>query len=97
MLVTLVPILAIGLPLIKLIPAFLNWRERSELTQLYDEVLGLEHKRHVSNEDKHHSLTRLDQIDQMLPGLNLGAAHHVDVYNLKSHIELVKARLSASA
>ena len=96
MLVTIVPILAIGIPLIRLVPAFLNWRERSELTQLYDEVMALEHKHYGSADEKNTSLARLIQIDQILPTLNLGANHHVDVYNLKSHLELVRARLAAA-
>ena len=96
MLVTIVPILAIGIPLIRLVPAFLNWRERSELTQLYDEVMALEHKHYGSADEKSSSLARLIQIDQILPTLNLGANHHVDVYNLKSHLELVRARLAAA-
>ena len=96
MLVTIVPILAIGIPLIRLVPAFLNWRERSELTQLYDEVMALEHKHYGSADEKSTSLARLIQIDQILPTLNLGANHHVDVYNLKSHLELVRARLAAA-
>ena len=96
MLVTIVPILAIGIPLLRLIPAFLEWRERSELTRLYDEVLALEHRHYDTPQDKSNSLARLTQIDQLLPSLKLGASHHVDVYNLKSHMELVKARLSAA-
>jgi TRAP-type uncharacterized transport system substrate-binding protein len=90
---TLVPMLAIGLPLIRLIPAFLGWRERAQLTQLYDEVLALENKHYVGAEERAGALTRLAQIDRLLPSLKLGADHHVDVYNLKAHIDFVVARL----
>jgi TRAP-type uncharacterized transport system substrate-binding protein len=96
MLVTLVPVLAIGLPLIRFVPAFLNWRERSELTRLYDEVLALEHRHYRSADEKAVSLARLVEIDTILPTLKLGSVHHVDVYNLKSHLELVRSRLSAA-
>lgn len=91
---TLVPVLAIGLPLMRLFPAFLGWQERAKLAQLYEEVLTIEHQPPAGAEQRAASLARLSEIDQHLPGLNLGADHHVDVYNLKAHIDMVKARLA---
>ena len=92
-LATLLPILAIGLPLMRVIPSFLDWRVRAKLTQLYDEVVSIESRRGESDAAKEKSLARLSEIDRLLPDLNLGADHHVDIYNLKSHLELVKGRL----
>ncbi len=96
LLATLVPILAIGLPLMRVIPAFLGWRVRAKLSQLYEEVLLIENRPYGTSEEKSKGLARLGEIDHLLPSLNLGADHHVDMYNLKSHLELVKARLSAA-
>jgi uncharacterized protein len=96
-LVTLVPLLAIGLPLLKLIPSFLHWREYAEVVQLYDEVLALEHKPCTDAADQAARLQRLAQIDEALPAMRLGAENHINVYNLKSHIDLVKQRLRSVA
>jgi TRAP transporter TAXI family solute receptor len=92
-LVTLVPLLAIGLPLLKMIPSFMHWREYAEVVQLYDEVLVLENKPHTTEADKAATLQRLSQIDQALPSMHLGAANHMNLYNLKAHIEMVQKRL----
>lgn len=94
MIATLVPLLAIGLPLVRLLPAFFDWRVRAKLTQLYDEVLTIE-SRHYGGGDRANGVTRLNQIDESLPTLGLGADHYVEVYNLKSHLDLVKSRLLA--
>jgi hypothetical protein len=38
----------------------------------------------------------LAQIDRLVLHLNLGSAHHAKVYVLRSHIDMVRARLSAA-
>jgi hypothetical protein len=96
LLAVLVPLLAIGLPLMRLVPAFLNWRVLSKLTQLYEEVLAVEDRPRDTEEQRTASLGRLTEIDHLLARLNLGSAHDVKVFNLKSHIDLVRARLSAT-
>jgi TRAP-type uncharacterized transport system substrate-binding protein len=92
-LVTLVPLLAIGLPLLKIIPSYIHWREYAEVVQLYDEVLALEHTPCTNASERHTRLQRLSEIDQALHTMHLGAENHINVYNLKSHIDLVKQRL----
>lgn len=96
-LVSLLPLLAIGLPLLKLIPAMIQWRASAAVAQLYDEVLALEHRPCSSAAEQAARVQRLTQIDASLPSLNLGAENHINVYNLKSHIDLVKQRLRSVA
>jgi TRAP-type uncharacterized transport system substrate-binding protein len=88
MLLTLVPVIAI--------PAFFSWRGYAQLVQLYDEVIALEHQTESSAEGKAKAMSRLREIDGQLSGLRLSAEHHMNVYNLKSHIDLVKARLTSA-
>jgi TRAP-type uncharacterized transport system substrate-binding protein len=95
MLLTLVPVIAIGLPLMRMIPAFFSWRGYAQLIQLYDEVIALEQQAGASSNGKAKALSRLQEIDAQLSGLRLSAEHHMNVYNLKSHIDLVKARLTS--
>jgi TRAP-type uncharacterized transport system substrate-binding protein len=96
MIAVLLPVLAISLPLMRVIPAYLNWRAQAKLSQLYEEVALLEYRRDVADEGNAKSLARLAQIDRLVSRLDLGAAHHPKVYLLKSHIDLVRARLSAA-
>jgi TRAP transporter TAXI family solute receptor len=95
LLVSIVPILAIGIPLIKLIPAFIDYRERAAILQLYEEAFRLEH-----NIDKNLELAKapaiLNDIEHRLDQLRLGAAKHIEFYNLKSHLDLVRSRLQPS-
>jgi TRAP-type uncharacterized transport system substrate-binding protein len=95
MLLTLVPVIAIGLPLLRMIPAFFSWRGHAQLVQLYDNVIAVEHQSGSSADAKAQSLIRLRHIDEQVSGLRLGAEHHMNLYNLKSHIDLVKARLTS--
>jgi TRAP-type uncharacterized transport system substrate-binding protein len=95
MLLTLVPVMAIGLPLLRMVPAFFSWRGYAQLVQLYDDVIALEHQTGSSAEGKAKAIGRLREIDGQLSGLRLGSEHHMNVYNLKSHIDLVRARLAS--
>ena len=98
MLLTLVPVIAIGLPLMRMVPAFFSWRGSAHLIQLYDDVMVLERQRSPTPDGQAQALHRLSEIDNQLGGLRLrlSVEHHVNVYNLKSHIDLVKARWAAT-
>jgi hypothetical protein len=92
----LVPVIAIGLPLLRMIPAFFSWRGYAHLVQLYDEVIALEQQKNATPDGKAQTILRLQDIDNQLSGLRLSAEHHMNVYNLKSHIDLVKGRVSSA-
>jgi TRAP-type uncharacterized transport system substrate-binding protein len=96
MLLTLVPVIAIGLPLLRMIPAFFSWRGYAQLVQLYDEVIALEPQKNATPDGKAQTILRLQDIDNQLSGLRLSAEHHMNVYNLKSHIDLVKGRVGST-
>jgi TRAP-type uncharacterized transport system substrate-binding protein len=96
MIAVLLPLLAIGLPLMRVIPGYLNWRVHAKLSQLYEQVALLENLRDPSDAGNAKSLARLAQIDRLVLHLNLGSAHHAKVYVLRSHIDMVRARLSAA-
>jgi TRAP-type uncharacterized transport system substrate-binding protein len=96
MLLTLVPVIAIGLPLLRMIPAFFSWRGYAQLVQLYDEVIALEQQKNVTPDGKAQAILRLQDVDNQLSGLRLSAEHHMNVFNLKSHIDLVKGRFGST-
>jgi TRAP transporter TAXI family solute receptor len=95
LLVSIVPILAIGIPLMKLIPAFIDYRERAAILQLYEEAFQLEQKMD-KNIDLAKAPALLNDIEHRLDQLRLGAAKHIEFYNLKSHLDLIRSRLQPS-
>jgi TRAP transporter TAXI family solute receptor len=92
LLVSIVPILAIGIPLIKLVPAFIDYRERAAILQLYEEAFQLEQELD-RNSDLPKAPAILNDIESRLDKLRLGAAKHIDFYNLKAHLDLIRSRL----
>jgi TRAP transporter TAXI family solute receptor len=93
LLVSAVPILAVLIPAFKLIPAFFDWREHSSLLQLYEEVDHLQAEAQSDPEKRASALLKMNDIEQKLPNLDLGASKYIDVYNFKSHLDLARARL----
>jgi TRAP transporter TAXI family solute receptor len=93
LLVSVVPILAIGIPLLKLIPTYFDYREKSELLQLYEEAFQIEHAIDAKSKPRDEVKVAIDVIEEKLDKLRLGANRHVDFYNLKGHLDVVRARL----
>jgi TRAP-type uncharacterized transport system substrate-binding protein len=93
LLVLLGPILAIGIPLIKLGPALLSWNEQSELAQIYDEVLDIEYGRHPNAESVNKALARLAEIEASLPHLGLTAHYYTNIYSLRGHLATARRNI----
>jgi TRAP transporter TAXI family solute receptor len=95
LLVSLVPALAILLPAAQIIPKVIHWREKAKITQLYDRVQWLESTGVLRPKDAS-ALTqahqRLDEIRSDIDRLRLEPELHVDVYNLKAHVDFVRAQ-----
>jgi uncharacterized protein len=97
LLVSIVPALAIGIPLAKLIPAFFDYRERAAVLLLYEEADGLDKKLQRGQTTREHMRAQLDDIETRLGDLGLGANKHVDVYNLRGHLDVLRARVNAAS
>ncbi len=93
LLVSIIPALAIGIPLAKLIPAFFDYREKAAVLLLYEEADLLERAVKGGMQSTDQMRLTLDDIEQRLAKLGLGASRHVDVYNLRGHLDLLRARL----
>ncbi len=92
MLVLLVPLLAIALPLFRILPVLYGWRVRSRVFKWYGQLKFLE--RSYANEPTSRPqadwLAELDQLDARVNRIRtpLGFANHL--YTLREHIALVR-------
>lgn len=96
-LVLLVPLATIAIPIVKGIPALYRWRIRQRLDYWYGRLRQLE-AAIVRGESRELTLAHraeLDQIDSAVRRLSVPKAFAEAYYNLRSHIDFVRARLAA--
>lgn len=91
-----IPLLAIALPVIRLIPKIYQWRIRARIYKRYGELKFLETS--ISNSRTHDQdqtyLHELDQIEERVKQMKvpIGFAEHL--YSLRGHIDFVRAQIS---
>lgn len=87
---------AVLLPILRMIPRFLNWRVRSRITQRYGELKMLEDqidpKALTGQIDDY--MQRLDTIEDRVHQMNFPADVIDDIYMLREHIHFVRERLN---
>ncbi len=96
MIVLLVPLLALALPLARVLPALYDWRVRSRIYRHYGELRFLEEEilRRPAPEKAAEYARRLDQIDDRVNALKIPLAYHNQMYILREHVQLVRGRLA---
>jgi len=92
---TLMPALAIVLPLARWLPGLLGWRAMSRILKLYHEIEQLDARGELDPQRRASALAHLDRVEGLLRGANLGARRHMEKYHLKAHLEMLRARLGA--
>lgn len=102
MIVLLVPIIALAIPMIRLLPTLYNWRIRSRIYRQYGELKFLENEviDQPSAGKAGEYLSRLGKIEERVNQMRIPLAFHEQMYTLRSHIDLVRAhigRLASSA
>jgi TRAP transporter TAXI family solute receptor len=95
-LIILLPLLALAIPLSRVAPAVYNWLIKSRIHKLYGELRFLELQLRNAAEpvDLASFRKRLDTIENKVNHLRLPVAFSSHLYELRSHIELVRAKLS---
>ncbi len=93
-LVLLIPIVAVALPLLRLVPAVYGWGMRRRIFRLYGELklieLESETRGRSGTEDM---LARLGRLEQRADHLRVPRTFATVLYTLRTHIGLVRARL----
>ncbi len=93
--VLLLPLIAVLLPLFKILPAVIQWRNKSRIFKWYGELKYLESEVATKSDPAllHGYLDRLDAIEDGVNKTRVGNSYSDYLYHLRSHIELVRNRL----
>ena len=97
--VLLVPIIAVLLPLIRIGPPLYGWRVRSRIFRWYAELklIELEIKDALDPAQRATLLGKLDELEQRALKRPVPLSYSDLLYNLRSHIELMRSMLARSA
>lgn len=95
MAVLLLPLVALILPLFKVLPALIQWRNKSRVFKWYGELKFLENQAATNPDPSQLNgyLNRLDEIEDGVNHTHINPTYSDYVYNLRMHIELVRIRL----
>jgi TRAP transporter TAXI family solute receptor len=93
--IMLLPLLALAIPLIKLMPPVYRWRIQSRFLRLYDEVQSLDpdHADSLADIDVAQNVQELDRIDHAVSKITVPRTYMGDLYKLRRDIDLVRRRL----
>ncbi len=94
MLVLLIPLATLAVPLFRGIPAAIRWRVQRKLTYWYGRLDKLETTLGTKAPTAAQT-SELATIEQAVAALNVPRAHSEPYYNLRGHIDMVRARMSA--
>lgn len=96
MIVFLVPLIALVLPLARVLPALYQWRIRSRIYRNYGELKFLEAEvAQAADPGKSGEYyARLDRIEDRVNLMRIPLANHEQLYTLRGHIDLVRARIA---
>jgi len=93
--VLLLPFLAVVLPMFKILPFLIQWRNKSRVFKWYGELKFLETQVAANTEPAqlNRYFERLDEIEEGVNQTRIGASYADYIYNLRLHIDLVRNRL----
>ena len=95
-LLVLVPLLAIAIPVVKVIPALFDFKERNRLFQHYAALLSLEHtlrQTGLSPAQISSASARLDTIERAVKKMKFSLDFSDRVYTLRQHVDYVRGQL----
>jgi TRAP-type uncharacterized transport system substrate-binding protein len=90
-----IPVIAIGIPLVRYVPALYQWGARRRIYRWYGELkfLELALRREAGDLARHRE--RLDEIEERVNALSVPLAYSGEYYTLRIHIGLVRGLLDA--
>lgn len=95
LIVLLIPIIAILLPLMRVLPMLYKWRVRARIYKWYGELKFLEDEIEHSEDDaaREEWLFQLDRLDERVNHIRTPLAYANQLYILREHIGLVRSRV----
>ena len=98
--VVLIPLLTLLLPLARVLPRVIDWHIRSRAFRWYRELRAIERdaaKLTPGDTAMHAALQRrLDHVERRVLAMSMPLSRSDLLYNLRQHLDLVRARLAAS-
>lgn len=98
LLVIVVPIVAVTIPLVRIVPALYSWRVRKKVFRWYGEVKEIEAGATGGGDAaRAGAVRRLDAIEAAVNRLRIPLAFYHEVHLLRAHIEMVRRHLAGTA
>jgi TRAP transporter TAXI family solute receptor len=91
--VMLLPLVALMIPLFKIMPPIYRWRIRSRIYRWYREVLAIDRRQHREAVEIDRSLSELNDITRDVANVSVPLSYAEELYDLRLHINLVKEHL----
>ena len=97
-LVVFVPLAALLYPMVKFLPQIYDWIIRSKIMRLYDEMRLIDGEMEAPGQghDADAMIAKLDQLEERANSLRLPRFYAIMLYNLRTHIDLIRSRLLSS-
>ena len=95
-LILLLPLLAIGIPAVRIVPVVYNWRMRARIYRWYAAVQRLDNevlRKQPSPEAAAIILAKLSEIEMHADKIHVPLAFARELYDLKLHVDFVRRRL----
>ena len=86
------PLLVVGLPLARALPALYRWAMRRRVYRLYGELAYIEREASADPARRARALQRLAQIEQRVHRLRTPASFAAEAYMLRMHLDFVRGR-----
>jgi len=93
LLVLLVPLIAVLIPMMRIMPALYDWRIKRRIFRWYRELKEFELSVNKAG-DRARMLARLDEIEKGVAQTKVPLTYWDYIYTLRGHIDLVRARLT---
>jgi len=93
--IMLIPLLALLIPLMKVMPPTYRWQVRKKIYRWYSELqaLDFEHPEALPAETIRASVQKLDDIEEEVRKVKVPLSYSDELYNLRLHIEMVRNKL----
>jgi TRAP transporter TAXI family solute receptor len=92
----LIPLAAIGIPVLKLIPELLQFKEKNRLYRRYADLLKIEHEiraKQLNQDEIARERKRLDHIENDISKMKFTLEFSDRVYTLRQHVDYVRMQL----
>jgi hypothetical protein len=95
MTILLVPLIAVVLPLFKLVPLIYRWRMRSKIYRWYSKLRNFDPERHKTEgvERLQEYLNGLEGIEEKVSNISVPLSFSEELYQLRMHIDLLRSKL----